>query len=787
MNFHYISLLTLCYIFLSFLSTAQSVYTLSGYIKDESSGETLIGANVFLQENQAKGTSSNNYGFYSIQLPTGEHNIIFSFIGYKNQILKIDLTENKKADIKLTPEGASLSTSITVTAENDNANIENTEMGVIQLPTKEVKQMPALLGEVDLLKIVQLLPGITSAAEGNTGFFVRGGGQDQNLILLDEAVVYNAGHVLGFFSVFNADAIKNTTIVKGGMPANYGGRLSSVLDIRMKEGNNQNTSIEGGIGVIASRFTIQGPIQKEKSSFIISGRRTYAYDLARPFLKSSDFEGTNYYFYDLNTKINYTLSPKDKIYFSSYFGKDVLGFTSRFRDANFGVDYGNLTSTFRWNHLFSSRLFMNTSIIYNNYDYAFRALEFGIDANIKSGIEDWNLKIDFDYLSTPHDLKFGLNIIKHKLTPNFSNVTSTASGMTLFDRGEPRFSTDYALYLLDNIKVNPVLSLNIGTRLSAYTFLGPYQSQQSEKIYNAGESVINYFRVEPRIVTRWQLSDIKSIKANFAINNQYLHMVSNTASSLPLEIWVSSTDIIKPQSSWQIASGYFQNFKENNFEFSIETYYKKLGNQIDYRENYVSDPTEDVESEFVFGQGEAYGIEFLLRKRKGALTGWVGYTLSRTKRTFEDINQGNPYPAFHDRPHDFSAVMSYVINPKWQISSTFIYTSGIAFTPIESIYLIDQSINYQFGQRNSARVEPYHRFDISAILTPKGSANNTFQSNWIFSVYNIYDRRNLLFYYYAPRQNNETGNTSVETRKVSFFPIIPSITWNFKWLSKKLE
>ncbi len=767
-----------------FLASAQESYTISGYVKDAASGETLIGANIFVKQNQALGTSSNNYGYYSIRLKAGTHEIVYSYLGYEDQIAKIDVKSSQKIDIELNQSGTIIDSTIVVTAEEADRNISRTEMGVIQLPMSDVKQLPAFLGEVDLLKTLQLLPGVTSVTEGNTGFFVRGGGQDQNLVLLDEAVVYNSGHVLGFFSIFNSDAIKNTSIIKGGMPANYGGRLSSVLDIRIKEGNNKKASIEGGVGLVASRLTVQAPLIKEKSSFIVSGRRTYAYDLARPFLKGSDFEGTNYYFYDLNAKINHTFSKKDRIYLSGYFGQDELGFQSRFRDANVGVNYGNLTGTLRWNHLFNDRLFMNTSIIYNKYDYAFNAQEFGINANINSGVEDWNAKIDFDYLLTPHDLKFGINIISHHLTPNITNFEDADSSVPIFGRSGDRYANEYAAYILDRIRVNSVLSLNIGLRTSAYNFLGPYQSKITGENFSRNESVATYFSIEPRIIAKLSLSRTASLKSSFTSSTQYLHMVSNSASSLPLEIWVPSTDLVKPQRGWQGAIGYFKNFNDNAFEFSVETYYKKMRHQIDYAENYVTDPTQDLEEQFVFGSGRAYGIEFFLRKRTGKLNGWLSYTLSRTERIFEDINKGSPYPAIQDRPHDLSVALSYAINPKWQISGAFVYTSGITFTPVESIYLLEQSVNYQFGQRNSGRIDAYHRFDLSARLTPKPFTNNRLKSSWIFSVYNIYDRRNLLFYYYAPQQDKETSTVSVNAKKVSFFPIIPSVTWNFKWQSK---
>ncbi len=764
--------------------------TISGYIREAETGEEIIGAHVVNALKKGQGTASNLYGFYSLTLPQGKYTLEFSYAGYTNQTFEVDLTKNQKLDVELST--GELLTEVVVTAENSDAdrNISRAEMGVIELSSESIKELPSLLGEPDVLKAFQLLPGVLSATEGNSGFYVRGGGQDQNLVLLDEAVVYNSGHVLGFFSVFNSDAIKNTTLVKGGMPANYGGRLSSVVDIRMKEGNNKYHSIEGGIGAVASRVTIQGPLKKEQSSFILSARRTYAYDLARPFLKGTDFEGTNYFFYDFNAKVNHKISDQDRIFLSGYFGRDLIRFESKFRDAFFGVNYGNLTGTLRWTHQFSGKLFLNTSLIYNGYDYRFEGRSSGTETNLDSGVSDWNVKMDLDYShNSQHNLKFGANFTRHKLTPNFANIFTTSTQSSeqneLLTSGTPRFGNEFALYALDNIRINDDVSLNVGLRASFYSLVGPFTSLLTGEEHLQG-SVPNatYAGLEPRIISRFRLTPESSFKASFAITNQFVHLAQNSANSLPLDIWVASTDQIKPQRGMQFAVGYFRNFDDNKYEFSAEGYFRNFRNQIDYGENYVNDPTANVESQFVFGAGNAYGVELFMRKRKGDFNGWVSYTLSQSLRFFKDINEGRAYPAVHNRPHDFSVVMNYRLNPRWEVSGIFVYTSGATYTPLRSIFFVESSANYIFGNRNSSRLNPYHRLDFSATLTPKPEYDGNFKSSWTFSIYNLYDRRNPLFIYYTPATDDD-GSFRVSTRGVSLFPIIPSVTWNFKWRGKQ--
>jgi len=760
------------------------VYTISGYINDADTGETLIGANIFDANNQSVGSSSNAYGFYSLSLEKGEYQLLVSYLGYNNQVKNISLSQDITLDFDLTQGVVIEEVTISAKESEKDKNVQSTQMGQVELPMESIKKLPALLGEVDILKTLQLLPGVLSSGEGGSGFYVRGGGPDQNLVLLDEAVVYNTGHLLGFFSVFNADAIKNTTLIKGGMPASYGGRLSSVVDVQMRDGNNRYYQAEGGVGIISSRLTLQGPIQKDKSSFLVSGRRTYALDLAQPFLEGGTFEGTNYYFYDFNTKINFKLSDKDKIFFSGYFGRDVLNFRQPERDFSFDLPYGNTTATARWNHLFSDKLFMNLSVIFNDYQFAFTGGQEDFVFQVESAVEDVNLKLDFDYYPNPsHSIKYGVNSTYHKLTPN---TASAMNGDVEFSTDfEPKYAQETGIYIQDDIKINPKLSINAGFRLSLFNQLGPYTSKIDGQEYDRFQSAQNYTGYEPRLSGKYTVSKDMSIKGAITFTNQYLHLVTNSGSTLPTDIWVPSTEIIKPQSGIQYALGLFRNFDDAMWETSIEIYYKDLKNQIDYAEDYVNDFGTEVEDSFVFGIGRAYGSEFFLRKNRGKLSGWIGYTLARTERSFDDIEDGRWYPAVYDRKHDLSVVANYEINEKWELGAAFIYGSGRWYTPYQSFYFVEGNIAPEFGPRNSAQLEAYHRLDLSLTYTPKAKVEKLYKGSWNLSFYNIYNRKNPYFIYYDAVTNRETGSTKLEAFKVTIFPIIPSISYNFKWKQKK--
>ena len=774
-------------LFVSFFTTifliGQQKFTLSGYVKDKSSGESMIGVNIFDVTNNSIGTTTNTYGFYSMTLDEGKHRIGFTYLGYQNQFFEVDLTKNVSLNVNL-DEGV-LIDEVVISAEKEERrkNVEGTQMGTVELPVENIKKLPAIFGEVDILKAIQLLPGVLSSGEGNAGFYVRGGGPDQNLVLLDEAVVYNSGHMLGFFSVFNADALKNTTLIKGGMPASFGGRLSSVLDIQMKEGNDKNYMVEGGIGLISSRLTIQGPVVKNKSSFIISGRRTYILDLIQPALKGSSFEGTNYYFYDLNTKWNYTFSNKNRIYFSGYFGNDVLKFRQPTRDFKFDLPYGNKTATLRWNHLFSDKLFMNVSAIYNDYKFQFSGGQDDFVFKLFSGVKDWNLKVDFEnYASTNHTLKYGLNYIYHTLTPNTASATS--ADVQFNTNFLPKYANEAAVYILDDMKLGKSWAINGGLRLSVFQQVGPYTSKLTGEQFGSFSPVKTYTGLEPRASINYKANDNLSFKAGVAVTNQYLHLVSNSSSTLPADVWVPSTEIVKPQQGIQYALGVFKNFDNDTYEASVEVYYKDLKNQIDYADNYVNDINTEVEDAFVFGKGRAYGAEFFVKKAKGKLNGWIGYTLSRSERSFPDIEAARWYPAVYDRPHDISVVVNYKPLKKWDFGAVFIYGSGKLFTPVRGFFFVEQNLNLFYGPRNSSRLDAYHRLDLSATYTPNPDSKSRFKGSWTFSVYNTYNRKNPFFVNFDTTTNFQTGENTITGTKITIFPLIPSITYNFKWNQK---
>lgn len=777
----YLKAVILIFSFYSFTLSAQNKISVSGYVKDANTGETLTGASVYVKSESNLGASTNTYGFYTLRLSPGEYTLVFSYLGYADQERKISLTNDLSLNINLS-EGVEMS-EIVIEAEAADKNVSGTQMGEIVLPIEKIQKIPALMGEVDLLKALQLLPGVQSAGEGSSGFYVRGGGPDQNLVLLDEALVYNSGHLFGFFSVFNSDAIKSANLMKGGMPAQFGGRLSSVVDIQMKEGNNKHYQVDGGIGLIASRLTVQGPIVPDKSSFIISSRRTYALDLAQPAIKRTDFAGTNYYFYDLNAKANYIFSEKDRIFFSAYFGRDVLKFKTPGRDFTFDLPYGNATGTLRWNHLFNNRLFVNTSLIYNDYDFTFSA---GIDdfsLTLFSGVRDWNGKVDVDYFpSNNHAIKFGVQTTYHRLTPSVARAQQGDDAFSNNKEAIPAWETGF--YVSDDFKVSERIKIQAGLRWSVFTQMGPYAASTGIN-YQKGEEVVTYNGLEPRLSWRYAFNASNSIKGGVTVSNQYLHLVSNSSSTLPADVWVSSTERIKPQRGEQYALGYFKNIKKNMFEVSAEIYFRTLRNQLDYGESYVQNPADDLEQQFIAGSGRAYGAELLIRKNEGKLTGWIGYTRARTERKFEEINGGAYYPAVYDRTHDLSLVVNYDKGKKWDFSGVFVFGTGRAFTPIESIYLVDQRVVTNYAPRNSSRLPDYHRIDVSANYRPKKEEGEGFYSYWTFSVYNVYNRRNPFFINYEFDTNEKTGVLSASAYKVSLFPIIPSVTWNFKWQQKK--
>ena len=770
----------------STLLTAQKKYTLSGYIKDAGSGETLIGASLSVK---GKGINSNQYGFYSITLVEGDYSFICSFVGYKSQQFKINLKADSLVNFSLL-SGTALSEEVIVTAKKRDNNIKNAQMGKVTLPIEQIKSIPAFLGEVDLLKVVQLLPGIRNAGEGSAGIYVRGGGPDQNLIMLDDAVVYNTGHLFGFFSIFNSDAIKNVSLIKGGMPAQYGGRLSSVLDISMKEGNNQQYQMEGGIGLIASRFSVQGPIKKDKSSFIISARRTYVDAVAKPFIsKSSQFYGSGYYFYDLNAKLNYKFSEKDRLYLSGYFGRDVFDFVNGRQSLNVNIPWGNATGSLRWNHVFNNKLFANTTAVYNDYKFSFNAAQDNFSVKLASGIRDLSLKQDFDfYPFSNHKLKFGALYTYHRFTPS---VVSGRQDSIQFNplNAQVKFAHEAALYVQDDWEINDKWNINAGLRYSGFQQIGAYKIYQTDingnrtdsTIFKKGEPVKTYGGLEPRLTIRYSINEETSVKASVTHNLQYIHLVSNAGTTLPTDLWVPSTYKVKPQTSWLYAAGLFKNFKNNMFETSLELYFKDLQNQIEYKEGYTPNSIDDTENEFVFGKGWSYGSEIFVNKVKGRLTGWVGYTLSWTWRRFVDLNFGEKYPAKYDRRNDLSVVAMYKLNDRWKISGTFVYGTGNAATLPQRFYIVGGVLTQEYSRINQYRLPAYHRMDLSAILQGKKNDKRKLKTEWVFSLYNTYSRQNPYFIYYDQTGNPYDGTLQIQAKQVSIFPVIPAVTWNFKF------
>ncbi len=760
-------------------------FTISGYVKDANNGETLIGAGVFDSENPSNGGITNTYGFYSLSLDAGTYQIAYSYIGFKTQVFEINLDEDITFDVELS-NGVFME-EVVVSAKKDEAkqNVESTQMGTLELPVEQIKKLPALMGEVDVLKVIQLLPGVMSSGEGNSGFYVRGGGPDQNLVLLDEALVYNSGHLLGFFSVFNADAIKNTTLIKGGMPANYGGRLSSVVDVQMKEGNNKYFEAEGGIGLISSRLTVQGPIWKEKISFIASGRRTYILDLLQPYLEGGNFEGTNYYFYDLNTKLNWKINKKNRLFLSGYFGRDVLNFSQPSREFAFDLPYGNSTATLRWNYLFNNKLFMNVTALYNDYQFEFQGGQDAFRFQLFSGVNDYSLNVDFDYFpNTKHLVKFGVHNTYHILTPS---TASASDGNIEFELGQnPKYALENAIYAKNEWKISDRFSVDYGVRLSAFTQLGPYQSTiDTSQYYGRNEPVITYTGFEPRFSAKYSFGESQSVKLGITRTNQYIHLVSNSSSTLPTDVWSPSSERVKPQIGLQYAVGYFRNFLDNSIEASIEIYYKDLQNQLDYSEAAVTEVGADEELKFISGKGRAYGAEFFLKKSRGRFNGWIGYTLSRSERSFTDIENGRWYPAVYDRPHDLSVVMNYQISKRWEASAVFIYGTGQSYTPLSGLYNIENNLNLFYGPRNSARLPDYHRADISFTYTRNPDVEKDFSGTWTFGVYNLYNRKNPFFTFYENDEDAPPFAPRLDAFQVTIFPLIPSISYNYKWKQKR--
>ncbi|HMQ46320.1 MAG TPA: TonB-dependent receptor [Saprospiraceae bacterium] len=765
---------------------AQNRVTISGIVTDADNGETLIGATVTVPAT-GSGTSTNEYGFYSLTLPMGDtQSLAFSYVGFQTQLKTVLLSQDTRLDVALS-SGIALE-EVVVKANSFEEQLQSTEMSVEAITTREARLIPVLLGESDILKTIQLKPGIPSGSEGTTGLFVRGGGADQNLIVLDEAIVYNPNHLFGFFSTFNTDAVKDLKLYKGGFPAQYGGRLSSVIDVKLKEGNNQKFSGSGGIGLLASRLTLEGPIQKGKSSFMVSGRRTYVDLITRSINKANeDNEDAtfipDYYFYDLNTKINYQLSEKDRLFLSGYFGRDVFGVDGDFFDFNF--DWGNATGTARWNHVFSPKLFANTTFTFSDYQYNIENKITGFSFQVGSNIQDSNLKSDFYYaIRNGHTLRFGANVTYHYFKVGRLKAGSD-DGSISFSAGQDYDGWESGIYVSDDLDIGDKWKLATGLRLSAFSNDGAF-----------------YTGLEPRLALRYSVNDKLSAKTSYARMYQYMHLVANSGVALPTDVWYPSTERVMPQRSDQVAFG-LSYLLGRQFFINAETYYKWLDNQLQFVDAAQLFANNDLEDEFAVGQGRAYGFELSLEKKEGNLSGWIGYTYARV--VLSDFTTLDPNGSFaqtdrnfgdfspiYDRRHDLSVVLLWDISRRFSFSSTFVYGSGdlrwlapgrFNFQDVEGANF--QPVVSDYLARNNFRLPPYNRLDMSLVwrFFPKWG-----ESDLTFSAINVYDRRNTFFIYLEPEyeENPDTENpievpTRIAAKQVSLFPVLPSISWNFKF------
>ncbi|SUX44083.1 TonB-dependent receptor [Chryseobacterium indoltheticum] len=755
---------------------AQQRYSVSGTVKDKKNGELLLGVAVKVAEDPTISVVANEYGFYSLSLPKGSYTLIVSNPGFKDFQQIINVEDNIKQNIQLDQEDNERTAKIDeviISGVKKDKNLSSAQMGTETLSIKQIDKLPVLFGEKDVMKTIQLLPGIKSNGEGSSGFSVRGGATDQNLILLDEAAVYNASHLLGFFSTFNSDALKDVSIIKGNSPAQYGGRLSSVLDVKMKDGNNQDYNVNGGIGLISSRLSVEGPIQKEKSSFIVSGRRTYA-DV---FLKATDdFKDSKLYFYDLNLKANYQINDNNRLYLSGYFGRDVLGLGD-----TFSTDWGNTTATLRWNSIINSKLFSNTSFIYSNYNYNVSLSSNNNTFGLDSEIEDWNLKQDFTWFAgNKHSVRFGLQSIYHTITPSSASGTSVSS----FPRN-PRYSWENAVYINDDFKATEKLTINYGARLAMFSVLGgdtfnTYENGvlTDSEYLEKGKFGKTYVNIEPRITANYRINEVSSVKGGYSRNTQNLHLLSNSGSGNPTDQWIGSSYTVKPEIADQISAGYSRNFNNNNYELNAEIYYKSMQNQIDYKNGaQISfDTAADVERELLFGKGRAYGLELIAKKKSGKLTGWISYTLSKTERKINGINDNEWYDARQDKTHDLSIVATYQLNPKWSFSGLFLYSTGNAVTFPTGKYELNGQTVFQYSSRNADRMPAYHRMDLSATYEP--SSNKRFKGSWSFGIYNVYGRENAYTITFEDNPNNPGTTRAMQT---SLFRWVPNITYNFKF------
>ena len=766
-------------------------FTISGYVKDATNGETLIGANVFVEDGK-KGTTTNVYGFYSLTLDAGDYNLYSSYIGFQEFSKQISLSSNLKLDIELAIAANEL-TEVVVAAERADKNVKEVQMSVNKLDINTIQKMPTLLGETEILRSIQLLPGVNTVGEGAAGFNVRGGSIDQNLVLLDEAPVYNSSHLFGFFSVFNPDAVKDVQLYKGGIPARYGGRLSSILDVRMKEGNNKEFAGSGGIGTIFSRIAVEAPIINDRSSFIVAGRRSYIDVLAKPFLAEEDRDFT-LNFYDLTLKTNYRIGDNDQIFLSGYFGRDNFGLANAA-----GFNWGNSTATFRWNHLFNDKLFSNFTFYFSDYDYK---INFGDDMEDRfdwnATIKNFSFKPEFSYYLSPENvLRFGGQSILYEFEP--ANAVAISNSQEIDISLDHQLALESNLFIENEIDLNSSLELNYGVRLSHFRYLGdrnaylygeapPGEIRPLEGVtfFDTWETISNYTNLEPRFALKYQINETSSLKTSYNRTAQYIHLLSNTTASTPVDIWTPSTNNIVPQMADQIALGYFRNFKDNKYEFSLETYYKKMNNIIDYVDGADLILNEFLEGQVLSGEGRAFGMELLVKKTKGRLSGFMSYTLARTERLVEGINNNEWYPSRFDQLHNLSMTGFYELSDRLTLSANFVYNTGTPTTFYttrfeQQGYVVPH--NDQNG-RNNVRIPDYHRLDLSLTIDPKKDSKSWLRGQWVIGVYNVYSRRNPFTIFFRQETGRIPSGTPINTEAVRLSIIgnfIPSISYNFKF------
>lgn len=773
--------------------------TLSGVVRDANNGETMMGVYVILTDirtpSNVQGCVTNQAGYFSISVMQGEYKLNVNYMGYKTIADTITLHRNVSLPIEIEPV-AIAGEEVVILGERGDVNVTSGDVGRMELSIQTIKALPALMGEADVIKSVQLLPGVQSGGEGNSGFYVRGSGTDQNLILLDEATIYNADHLFGFFSIFNADAIKSIELIKSGMPAYYGGRAASILNVYQKDGNLKRYEVEGGLGLIFSHLTVQGPIKKERASFLISARRTYADWIIQPFLKKdSPMKGTDFYFYDINAKFNVIISPHHRLYFGAYYGHDVYGFKSQTQQTKMSFKWGNAAASVRWNYIIGNRLFLNTSATFSDYDFGTEMMIDPYSFKLSSGVRDYGLKSELTWIPNPkHNLRFGIHNVFHDCKPGQYKVETGEDYGFGQAKVQHYLGNELSIYAHDEYDITPKWKLNMGLRYSNYHHLGPFTRYILDEIgnvidsivYKPGESIVQYNRVEPRFSLRWLIDSTTSIKLSATLNYQYMHRISIASISLPTDVWMPSTDLLKPQTVFQYSLGVFKNFYHNMFETYVDLYYKQMYNLAEYRDGLdFSMLSINTDQMYVFGKGWSAGAEFYIKKSRGRLTGFIGYTLAFARRQFDDLNGGEPYWAKYDRRHDVSISLSYEIIPnKLSASALWVFQSGNTMTVPLGYYLYMGSVVTEYSSRNEYRVNPYHRLDISVDWTIKKTSK--FETGLNFSIYNVYNRQNPFLVFFETSINTNGDNItdfSMQNHayQMSLFPIIPSVMWTFKF------